>query len=170
MTKIRNVIDHYAYWRTEAIKAELNTRRHPFGILISNLQNDFNIGTVIRSANAFLAREVIICGRKKYDRRGTVGTHHYENLRWVKEEDVAALGYHYNLVAIDNVDGAEPIETFKWPTNPLMLFGQEQGGLPSSLLSIAAHKVYIRQYGSVRSLNVGSAASIAMYDWCVKNG
>lgn len=165
----RNIIDHYHYWDTEAIKADLDTRRHPFGVLVSNLANDFNVGTVIRSANAFLAREVFFYGRRRYDRRGTVGTHHYENLKVIGDNDLESLAAQYTLVAIDNVTGAEPIETFKWPANPLLMFGQEQVGLPQTLLDKTEIRVYIKQYGSVRSLNVGSAASIAMYDWCVKN-
>ena len=168
MSEKRNLIDHYAYWTTEAVKVDLNTKRHDFGVLISNLGNDFNIGTVIRSANAFLASKVFIYGRRKYDRRGTVGTHHYENLSEINLNQLRNIT-DFNLVAIDNVPGATPIESFEWPESPLMMFGQETNGLPPELLDLAADHVYIKQYGSVRSLNVGSAASVAMYDWCTKN-
>jgi tRNA G18 (ribose-2'-O)-methylase SpoU len=167
----RNIINHYWYWETEAIKTNLDTKRHPFSVLCSNLYNDFNVACVIRSANAFLASKIFVYGRKKYDKRGTVGTHHYEHIEFLKEEEsLDELLGNFNLVAFDNVDGAEPLPNFQWPERTLMAFGQEQVGLPPEILSRAKSVVYIPQYGSVRSLNVASAASIAMYDWCVKNG
>jgi len=166
----RNIIDHYHYWKHEAIKADLDKKRHGFNVLCSNLHNDFNIACVIRCANAFLARKVYIYGRRKYDKRGTVGAHHYEHIEFIKQPDeLGALLEQLSLVAFDNVEGAAPIEDFTWPTNTLMAFGQEQVGLPPEILNRAEHKVYIRQYGSVRSLNVAVAAGIAMQDWCVKH-
>ena len=83
----RNLIDHYKYWDDDAIRADLETKRHNFSVVCCNIGNDFNIATVIRNANAFLAKEVVIYGNKKYDRRGTVGTHHYTNFRHVKSID-----------------------------------------------------------------------------------
>lgn len=165
MTETRNVIDYYHYWTTEAIKADLANKKHNFSILISNKFNDFNIGTVIRNANAFLAKNIFILGRRRFDRRGTVGTHIYEKLTFIK--DVEEIPHP--IVAMDNIDGAVPIETFEWPKEHfVMAFGQEQLGLPEEILKIAKHIVYIKQYGSVRSLNVGTASGIAMYDYCKK--
>ncbi len=164
----RNVIDYYKYWETDAIRADLDTKRHNFSILISNEFHDFNIGSVIRNANAFLAKEVIIYGRKSFDRRGTVGTHVYENLKHVRE--IEDLNFpDAVIVGVDNLPEAVPIDTFVWPTQHVILaFGQEQLGLPEEVKAICNHFVYIRQYGSVRSLNVGCASSIAMYDYCAK--
>jgi len=169
MTETRNIIDYYHYWDTEAIKADLDEKRHNFSILISNKLNDFNIGSVIRNANAFLAKEVIIYGRKKFDRRGTVGTHLYENLKHVKFIEDLDLGDSV-VVGIDNLEQAVPIENFEWPSkHVVMAFGQEQIGLPEEVLSLCSDIVYIKQYGSVRSLNVGCASAIAMYSHCVQN-
>lgn len=170
----RNVIDHYKYWKTEAIKADLERKRcqrsENFSVLCCNWQNDFNIGSVIRNSNAFLAREIFIYGRKRYDKRGTVGTHHYENISTFKTiEWLDELPRKYNIVAIDNVEGATPIDDFVWPENTLMAFGQESIGLEQEVLDRAHHVVYIKQYGSVRSMNVACASAIAMYDWCRKN-
>lgn len=162
----RNIIDYYAYWRTEAIKADLDTKRHKFSVLCQNFAGDFNIGTVIRNANAFLAKEVLIFGRKQFDRRGAVGTQNYTNFKYVREVDELP---NLPIVAIDNVDGSVPIDEFKWPdTEFIMAFGEEQTGLTTSVLERAINTVYIRQYGSVRSLNVGCASAIAMYDYCNK--
>lgn len=167
----RNVIDYYHYWKTEAIKADLDSKRHNFGALVSNVLNDFNIGSVIRNANAFLAREVIIYGRGAWDRRGSVGTHLYSNLRHVKvTDDLAAAISGYRVVGFDNVPGSKPVEDFAWDGDKpyLMIFGQEQTGVPEELLSVCHDVLYIKQYGSVRSLNVGCASAIAMYDYCRK--
>lgn len=168
-TETRNIIDHYWYWPTEAIKADLDTKRHKFGVLSSNLYNDYNISGVIRNANAFLAKKVYIYGSKKWDKRGAVGTHHYLHLEHLPEEfDVSSLKDEYTFVGMDNVPGAKPLDEFEWPENALMLFGQEQVGLPDSMLELCDHVVYIKQFGSVRSLNVACASGIAMYDYCRK--
>lgn len=170
----RNVIDHYKYWTNEAILADLNAKRHNFSVLVCNIEYDFNIATVIRNANAFLAKEVIIYGRKKYDRRGTVGTHNYTQFRYVRESNnLDELFGEFDLVVgIDNINNAEPIENFIWdPKVKLLLcFGQEQIGLQSEVLNRCHKILYIKQYGSVRSLNVGCASSIVMYDYCKKCG
>jgi len=168
VSETRNLIDHYWYWDTEAIKVDLDEKRHPFGILISNLGNDFNIGSVIRNSNAFLAKSVYYFGRRKWDKRGAVGTYNYISLQHIPEGSLDLIE-GYNWVGIDNLPGAIPIDDFQWPENTLMCFGQEQAGLPDSILERCDSLVYIKQFGSVRSLNVGCASAIAMYDWCRKN-
>jgi len=164
----RNVDDKYKYWSEDAIKADMREKCHNFSVLISNKTKDFNMGTVIRNANAFLAKEVIIYGSKQYDRRGTVGAHLYTNLRHVKYTD--ELNLEGLVVGIDNIKRAEPMESFQWPKDQhvTMVFGEEQGGLLAEFLEICEKVVYINQYGSVRSLNVGVASGVAMYDYCRK--
>jgi len=166
----RNVIDYYKYWETEAIRADLDTKRHNFSVLISNKFHDFNIGTVIRNSNAFMAQAVLIYGRRQFDKRGTVGAHHYQNINFLREIEEVVFPEDYCIVAIENDDDAVPVETFQWPKDRhvVMIFGQESEGVPPELLKIAQHKVYIKQYGSTRSLNVGCASAIAMYDYCRK--
>ena len=168
-TDRKNVIDHYAYWNTEQIKIDLNSKRHNFSLLLSNIFNDFNISTIIRNANAFLGQNIFVYGRKKFDRRGTVGTHIYENIINIK--DLSLLPKDAMIIGIDNIERAEPIETFQYPTDRhiIFAFGQEQVGLPEEVIPICEKLLYIKQYGSVRSLNVGSASSIVMYDYCLKN-
>lgn len=160
----RNVIDYYKYWKDEAIKANLDEKRNNFGILCANIHGDFNIGSIIRNANAFLAKEVIIFGRKKYDRRGTVGTHNYTSFRHVKEVEELP---NIPIIAVDNTPGASNVLTYVFPTTYFLLaFGEESVGLPSSILDIAVDSIYIPQYGSVRSLNVGVASGIMMHEIC----
>lgn len=175
----RNIIDHYHYWKHEAILADLDEKANNFSIVCSNLYNDFNIATCIRNANAFLAKKVVIYGSKQYDRRGTVGTHHYvrmlhagtfprlgETLDSLKQE----VGMDLHLVAVDNVPKARLLDSYAWPKDKhvVMIFGQEQVGVPQELLELANDTVYIAQYGSVRSLNVGTASGVVMYDYCAK--
>lgn len=165
----RNVIDYYKYWRNDAIKADLEEKRHNFSVLISNKFYDFNIATVIRNSNAFLAANVFIYGRRQYDKRGTVGTHNYENIKKVKViEDVHDLLNGLQnpyVIGIDNVESASPIETYTWDSDKhyILVFGQEDVGIPDELKELCHEFLYIKQYGCVRSLNVGTASGITMY-------
>lgn len=181
MNETRNIIDHYHYWTTEAIKADLDTKRHNFTVIASNLGNDFNIATLIRNSNAFLAKEVWIYGNKQYDRRGTVGTHNYMNFRHVKTIDnikteLNNLKDQHDIcvVGMDNISTEKrivvPLSYYSWSKtkHTVMIFGQEQIGIPDELLDLCDYVVSIPQYGSVRSLNVGTASGIAMYDYCSK--
>lgn len=173
----RNIIDHYHYWNTDAIRADLDHKRFNYSIVCCNIGNDFNIATVIRNANAFLAKEVIIYGNKKYDRRGTVGTHHYTNFRHVRSiDDLGCFiqqrksNGQVRLLGIDNVPQARNVNSFDFDPNIhyIMIFGQEQIGIPQDVLELCDDVVYIPQYGSVRSINVGCASAIIMNQYCDK--
>jgi tRNA G18 (ribose-2'-O)-methylase SpoU len=164
----RNVADRYRYWRVEAIVADLDTRRHAFAVAIENWQHDLNIGTVVRTANAFLAREVVIVGRKRWNRRGAMVTDRYLHVRHV--DSIAELAEYassagYTLVAIDNLPGAVPLETVTLPEAAMLLFGQEGPGLSAGARAAAQLVCSIAQYGSTRSVNAGVAAGIAMHAW-----
>lgn len=163
-----NVIDFYKYWTVDAVNVHLDNNRHSFGVLCSNLAYDFNISTVIRNNNAFLAKEVFIYGKKRWDRRGAVGAHLYSRIHHIANQDELEKIEGYTWVGIDNIEGAIPMDKYEWPYNALMCFGQEQVGLPQEILNKCKDIVYIRQFGSVRSLNVGTAAGIAMYDYTSK--
>ena len=176
----RNIIDHYHYWNHDAIRADLDTKRHNYTVVCCNVGNDFNIATVIRNANAFLAKEVIIYGNKKYDRRGTVGTHHYTNFNHVRDIDSLSDLFHsmyvrygregVRVIGIDNIPEAKDVNSYDFDPNVhyVMIFGQEQIGVPMDVLSICDDVLYIPQYGSVRSINVGCASSIIMNNYCAK--
>jgi tRNA G18 (ribose-2'-O)-methylase SpoU len=164
----RNVVDAYRYWRREAIVADLDSRRHPFHVAIENFGHDHNIGTVVRTANAFAAAEVHIVGRRRWNRRGAMVTDRYQHLR--HHEDVAALLAHaaargLAMVAVDNAPGAVPLETAVLPRECVLLFGQEGPGLTSEARAAAGLVVSIAQFGSTRSVNAGVAAGIVMHAW-----
>src|SRR5215207_3100950 len=124
----RNVVDRYRYWRREAVIADLDTRRHDFHVAIENWQHDLNIGSVVRTANAFLAREVHIVGNRKWNRRGAMVTDRYQHVRHhPRLEDLAAYAAENALpvIGIDNLPGAVPLETYDLPEECVLLFGQE---------------------------------------------
>jgi tRNA G18 (ribose-2'-O)-methylase SpoU len=164
----RNVVDRYRYWTLEAVVADLDARRHPFHVAIENFEHDLNIGTVVRTANAFLAAEVHVVGRRRWNRRGAMVTDRYQHLR--HHADVAdllrfAAAEELVVVAVDNGPGAVPLETVDLPRRCLLLFGQEGPGLTPAARAGAALTVSISQFGSTRSLNAGVAAGITMHAW-----
>ena len=164
----RNVVDRYRYWRHESVVADLDTRRHDFHVAIENWQHDLNIGTVVRTANAFLARAVHIVGRRRWNRRGAMVTDRYQDVRYhaTPEELVAwAAGEQLVVVGVDNLPGSVPIETVHLPRGCVLLFGQEGPGLSAAARDAAALVCSIAQYGSTRSINAGVASGIAMHTW-----
>lgn len=165
----RNVVDAYRYWRMEAIVADLDRRRHSFHVAIENWQHDLNIGSIVRSANAFLAEEVHIIGRRRWNRRGAMVTDRYQHVR--HHEDVAAFAAWADaaglaVIAVDNVDGSVPVDRAELPERCVLLFGQEGPGLSPEALAAASGVVEITQYGSTRSINASAAAAVVMYEWC----
>jgi tRNA G18 (ribose-2'-O)-methylase SpoU len=164
----RNVVDRYRYWRLEAIVADLDERRHGFAVAIENWHHDRNIGTVVRTANAFLAKEILIVGRRRWNRRGAMVTDRYQHI--VHVEDIVELaayasGRGYRLIGVDNLPGAVPIETTALPQQSMLLFGQESSGLTDAAREACELVCSIAQYGSTRSINAGVAAGIAMHAW-----
>lgn len=164
----RNVVDEYRYWKLEAIVDDLDTKRHPFHIAIENLEHDFNIGSIVRTANAFLAKEIHIVGRKRWNRRGAMVTDRYQHIRHHENVgDLAAWATDASLpvIGIDNVPDSRPLELFDLPESCVLFFGQEGSGLAPDSLRVCDAVVSIAQYGSTRSINVGAAAAIAMHAW-----
>ncbi|MGZ4479304.1 MAG: TrmH family RNA methyltransferase, partial [Nocardioidaceae bacterium] len=162
----RNVVDRYRYWTVDAIVADLDTRRHDFHVAIENWQHDFNIGTIVRTANAFLAGEVHIVGNRRWNRRGAMVTDRYQHVR--HHPGVAELAAYLHdrgatLLGIDNLPGSEPIETLALPRRTCLLFGQEGPGLSAAAREACDGTFSITQFGSTRSINASAAAAIAMH-------
>jgi tRNA G18 (ribose-2'-O)-methylase SpoU len=164
----RNVVDAYRYWRTEAIVADLDARRHPFHVAIENWEHDLNIGSVVRTANAFNAAAVHIVGRRRWNRRGAMVTDRY--LHVVHHTDAAELagwarGERLPLLGVDNLPGSVPLETAVLPRACVLVFGQEGPGLSDAARAAVSQVLSIAQFGSTRSINAGAAAAIAMHAW-----
>ena len=168
----RNVLDQYRYWKMEAIVGELDSRRHGFHVAIENWQHDLNIGSIVRTANAFLAAEVHIIGNRRWNRRGAMVTDRYQHVRhhptvddflaWAKREKLP-------VIAIDNVPGCKKIEQYDLPENCVLLFGQEGPGLSQEAIDASEVVLEITQFGSTRSINASAAAAVAMHSWVMQH-
>jgi tRNA G18 (ribose-2'-O)-methylase SpoU len=168
----RNVVDKYRYWTIEAIVSDLDRLRHPFAVAIENWQHDMNIGSIVRSANAFAAETVHIIGRKRWNKRGAMVTDRYQHVlhhESVEEFVNWARVKELPIIAIDNVAGSVPIETFDLPLECILLFGQEGPGLSDEAVQAADAVVEITQFGSTRSINASAAAAIAMHVWITQH-
>jgi len=164
----RNVIDRYRYWRREAIVADLDLRRHRFHVAVENWQHDLNIGTIVRNANAFLAAGVHIVGERRWNRRGAMVTDRYQHVthhstvagfaEWAAAEAI-------DIVGIDIVAEAQPLETAELPVRCVLVFGQEGPGLSPEMAAVCRAIYAVTQFGSTRSINVGVASGIAMHTW-----
>ncbi|TFD07414.1 RNA methyltransferase [Cryobacterium sp. TMT1-21] len=168
----RNVIDRYRYWSMEAIVADLDQKRHPFHVAIENWQHDMNIGSIVRSANAFAADTVHIIGRKRWNKRGAMVTDRYQHV--LHHPDVASFvewaeTADLPIIAIDNVPGSVIIETFSFPERCVLLFGQEGPGLSGEAIDAADAVVEISQFGSTRSINASAAAAVTMHNWVLQH-
>jgi tRNA G18 (ribose-2'-O)-methylase SpoU len=168
----RNVIDRYRYWSMEAIVADLDEHRHPFHVAIENWQHDLNIGSIVRSANAFAADTVHIIGRRRWNKRGAMVTDRYQHvinhpdvetfIAWAHEHGIPVL-------AIDNVAGSVPIETYALPERCVLLFGQEGPGLTDDAIAASDAVLEIVQFGSTRSINASAAAAVVMHAWILQH-
>jgi tRNA G18 (ribose-2'-O)-methylase SpoU len=167
----RNVVDEFRYRTVEAIVAELDTRRHPLRVAIQNWEHDFNIGSIVRTANAFNVAGVHILGRRRWNRRGAMVTDRYLQVRHhatVAEFAAAMTAERCAIVGVDNLPGSVPLETTRLPERVCLVFGSEGPGLTEELVEVCERLVSISQYGSTRSLNAGAAAAIAMYHWALQ--
>ena len=164
----RNVVDKYRYWNREAIVADLDQYRHSFHVAVGNWGHDFNIGTVVRNANAFMAKAVHIVGKRRWNRRGAMVTDRYQHVfhhASVKEFVEWSVAEAVTIIGIDNIPGSVPIENSALPKDCVLVFGQEGPGLSDEMIQATTQILAITQYGSTRSINAGVASGIAMYEW-----
>jgi tRNA G18 (ribose-2'-O)-methylase SpoU len=167
----RNVVDAYRYWTVEAVVADLDRRRHPFHVAVENWAHDFNIGSVVRTANAFNAASVRVVGHRRWNRRGAMVTdrylhvHHHPDVEGPDGLAAWARGAGLQLLGVDNLPGAVPLETFALPRACVLLLGQEGTGLSEPARQACDAVLSVAQFGSTRSINAGAAAAVAMHAW-----
>jgi tRNA G18 (ribose-2'-O)-methylase SpoU len=166
----RNVVDRYRYWTVEAIRADLDRTRHPLHVAIENWTHDLNIGSVVRTANAFNVASVHIVGRRRWNRRGAMVTDRYLHVTHHPDVDelaawAAGRPDRPPLLGVDNLPGARPLETVRLPRACVLLFGQEGPGLSDPARRACSAVLSIAQFGSTRSINASAAAAIAMHTW-----
>ena len=168
----RNVIDKYKGLSVVEIKDDLDRSRHDFHVAIENFQHDFNIGTIARNANAFNAAGIHIIGRRHWNRRGAMKTEAYMNIfhhetvmefiDWAKQNNL-------KLIAIDNQKGSKKLNEIELEKGSILVFGNESDGLSKEMVKACKEMVAIEQFGSTRSVNVGVASGILMYEFVRQN-
>lgn len=164
----RNVLDEYRYWTMDAIRADLAEKSLGFEVAVENLGHDFNIGSIVRTANALGASAVNIVGRRRWNKRGAMVTDRYLPVGHFSEvtdfvADAKLRGR--SIIGIDIIDGSIPLETAALPADAILVFGEEGGGLSEEMRAACQAIHHITQRGSTRSMNVGHAAAIAMWAW-----
>ena len=183
-----NVRDELQNCDIEDLKLIQKSYSKNFSILLFNVRTSGNVGTIIRSACLLGCREVIICGRKVYDRRHTVGAHNYIDVKhWddvLKVEitckpNTKPTEYNEKLdynekTFYERLDGRTPvileqggvdIRSVDWVTikNPVIVVGNESLGVPD-WFAPEAIRVSIPQWSVMRSMNVAMAATIAIWE------
>lgn len=168
----RNVLDKYRYWKVEAIKAHLDSTRFPLEIAIENISRDFNMGTIVRTANALNIHKIHVVGRKQWNKRGAMMTDVYMNIQYHESVELfveAMKKDSRDIIAIDIIPGAIALSQAELPMHGVLVFGSEKEGVSTALQEAAKAVVHIEQFGSTRSVNVGVAAGIVMYEWVRRN-
>ena len=161
-----NVADQFKSKTEEEIRSELQATANPFAVCFEHWIGDFNMGSGIRNANGFNAKEVFYVGDKKWDRRSAVGVYNYTPVKWLPTiDDFISLSHEYTIVGIDNVPGSVSLSSYRWKPNTLMVFGEEGTGLTPGMQKLCQDIVAIEMFGSVRSFNCGVASGIVMYDF-----
>jgi tRNA G18 (ribose-2'-O)-methylase SpoU len=167
----RNLVDKFKGKSNDYVKQQLALNAFDYFVAIENYQHDFNIGTIVRNANAFNCKGVHIIGKKQWNRRGAMVTDKYlqiYNHTTVEEFRQWAEDNSVNIVGVDNLDKAQPINNYKYKKNTVLVFGQEGPGLSSEIQAVCKDIVFIEQFGSTRSVNVGVASGIVMNDIVTK--
>lgn len=168
MEDTRNVLDEFKGRDHDDIVAELDQRGVGLEIAIENTLRDYNMGTIVRSANAFGVRTVHVIGKRQWNKRGAMKTDAYLNVLYYSSpsEFSTAMKQRSKLVyALENNVSSRSIHEVDLPENLVFIFGQEGPGISQELLAAADETVHIPQLGSTRSLNVGVASGIAMFEW-----
>lgn len=166
MEDTRNVTDEFRDMPVDDIKQTLDTRRQPLEIAVENLARDFNMGTIVRNANAFNVGRIHVVGRKQWNKRGAMMTDKYMHLEYhATVDDFVAAVKGKSIIGIDNIDGSHPLGDTTLPRDAVLVFGSEGDGLSTEMISVCETVIAIEQFGSTRSVNVGVASGIAMYAW-----
>ena len=167
MEDTRNLIDEYKGLENEQVFDALSKKRTGLEIAIENVEHDFNIGSIVRTANSFNVNKVHIIGKKKYNRRGAMCTDKYLVIvHHATIEDFLKTQENRELVAIENnTPRAKKLHEKTFKKHTTLIFGSENNGITPELLEKAHDVRFIESFGSTRSVNVGAAAAIAMYEW-----
>lgn len=184
----RNVLTELQQRPVEDAQACQRGLAAPFGLCCLNVRADGNIGMMIRSACTLGAEEVIICGRRHFDARFSVGAEHYVPISYWPDALKVTIDHNQNAtcrydpdeflsacvkgrwtpVFIEQGPESKDIRAIQWPERPLLVMGNESTGIPQDFMdAIGGTIATIPQWSVLRSMNVAAAATIAM--WEVRN-
>lgn len=174
-----NVHDRLKGRSMESLRSYQSNDSAPFGVCILNLLGDLNVGIILRTAALTGAKKVFIFGRKKYDKRSTVGAYKYLDIEHIDNgmlDEMTVDPNTFHLTLFENhfypvfvEQGGVPLQEYDWHPvvgdgfMPCLVFGNEGHGVPDNLMEPGCEIVSIEQRGVIRSFNVSSAASIVMY-------
>lgn len=168
MPDTRNVTDEFKDMDHDDIVHQLDDRGVTLEIAIENTLRDFNMGTIVRTANAFGVRTIHVIGRKQWNKRGAMITDKYLQVLYYTSPSEFSSAMQQRGMAIkacENNVSSTSIYDADLPTNMVWVFGQEGPGISPELLAVCDEVIHIPQLGSTRSMNVGVAAGIAMFEW-----
>ena len=143
----------------------------PLAIAAYGISKEHNVGSLVRTAHAVAAEEVILVGEREWNLEAARTAEQYTKITPLGDED--ALLAHlrergFRLVAVELEARAVSLFAASYPRRPCFLLGAELGGVPPRLLDQAELIVQIPQWGLVPSLNLAVAGSIVVYDYLAK--
>jgi tRNA G18 (ribose-2'-O)-methylase SpoU len=150
------------------IRSELDRLRHPFRVAIDRAKNPFNIGSIIRTAHSFLAKEVILIGTEPWYERAAMGMQRYENIIELPCERTfleAAEKSGWRLIAFEKDSADVGLWEAELPDDAVLVFGNEDEGCSPGILEAAEQVVAIPMFGINHSYPISVAAGIAMAEW-----
>lgn len=163
-----NVTNEFKGLMLEDIKYQVGLRRADFTSVFLNLTHDFNKAVGVRNHNAFAGKDIWFIGNKQWDKRGAVGTYHYEDIHYADNWNTFIENKPEGpIVCVDNVKDFRHrhLDSFTLPINSIFVYGEEKDGIPQYILDSADYIVEIPMWGSVRSLNVSVSSGIVMYEY-----
>jgi tRNA G18 (ribose-2'-O)-methylase SpoU len=131
-TDTRNLMDEYKGLPNEEVLSRLDKKRTSLEIAIENLSHDFNIGTIVRNANAFNVSKVHILGKRKYNRRGAMVTDKYLHIDHFAEVEDFVKDAHergMKIIAIDNNrPESKPLQAAEIAPNSILKVASSRSG------------------------------------------
>lgn len=164
------------FFTLEEINETLNELRRPVEVAVWSSENYYNFSAIIRTSHNFLVSK--IWGIDLRDPEHPYGKPFYKKaamtaLKWEKKniflrssEEFLEETKDRNIIACERRESldTEDIRGFKYPDNPILLFGSEKFGVPDHLLKRANHIVSIPVGAFVTDHNISVAAGIFLYD------
>lgn len=146
----------------------------PVILLLENIRSMHNVGSVFRTADAFLAESIYLCGytpqppHRDIHKTALGAT---ETVEWkYAVNPMAALGIlktaGYRIVGVEQVIGSVPLQFFKWQAGEklVLVFGNEVDGVSEEVLAFCDECIEIPQFGMKHSLNVSVAAGMVLWE------